>query len=131
MDDQKFWYQYKFRSQSISYFFKKDFLSAFGMVILFQYINFIYLQLFKQVEFEGFTSEAMLVLAADKINDYNKINFIGTIFSGTLVLHLISKLIFNICVDVKMPIDKWSIIDLVSSLLNIVCFNVIGKIKPA
>lgn len=29
-----------------------------------------------------------------------------------------------------MPIDKWSIIDLLCSMFNIVCFNMIGSITP-
>lgn len=29
-----------------------------------------------------------------------------------------------------MPMDKWSVIDLVCSFFNIICFNVIGKTKP-
>lgn len=43
---------------------------------------------------------------------------------------MITKFIFNLCVDVKIPLDKWSMIDLISSFFNIVCFNVIGKTKP-
>jgi hypothetical protein len=58
------------------------------------------------------------------------VNFYGTIFSGTLVLHLIAKFVFNLFVEVKMPLDKWSMIDLISSFFNIICFNVIGKTKP-
>jgi hypothetical protein len=65
-----------------------------------------------------------------KIEEYNSINYLGTVFSATLVLHLIAKVIFNLCVEVKMPIDKWSIIDLICSCFNIVCFNVIGNTKP-
>jgi hypothetical protein len=70
-----------------------------------------------------------LILAQDKLNEYNKVNFYGTIFSATLVLHLITKFIFNIFVEVKIPIDKWSVIDFVCSFFNIICFNVIGKTK--
>lgn len=43
---------------------------------------------------------------------------------------MITKGIFNLCVDVKMPLDKWSIIDFFCSISNIVCFNVIGSIEP-
>jgi hypothetical protein len=68
-----------------------------------------------------------LVLAQDKLNEYNKVNFYGTIFSATLVLHLITKFIFNVFAEVKIPLDKWSVIDLLCSFFNIICFNVIGK----
>lgn len=46
IDQQRFWYQYKYRHTSVSYMYKKDFISALGMLILFQYINFKYLTLF-------------------------------------------------------------------------------------
>jgi len=46
IDEEKFWYQYKFRHISISYIFLKDFLCCAFMVGLFQYINFQYLSLF-------------------------------------------------------------------------------------
>lgn len=130
MDDQKYWYQYKFRHYSIAYIFIKDFISATFMVVLFQYINFTYLQLFKQKDLENFTYNAKWVLLQSKIEEYNQVNYLGTIFSATLVIHLITKAIFNLCVEVKMPLDKWSIIDFFCSISNIVCFNVIGSIKP-
>jgi len=33
-------YQYVYRSKAISFYFKKEFLCALGMLILFQYINY-------------------------------------------------------------------------------------------
>lgn len=70
------------------------------------------------------------MVAQEKINEYNKINYFGTLFSGTLVLHLITKIVFNLFADVKMPLDKWTLIDFASSFFNIICFNVIGKTTP-
>jgi len=52
------------------------------------------------------------------------------VFSASLVLHLFAKVVFNLTAQIKMPIDKWTIIDFVSSCFNIVCFNVIGSIEP-
>ena len=86
--------------------------------------------MFKQSQFDGFTDNCKYVLVADKIIEYNGINFYGTIFSATLVLHLLAKVLFNCFARVKIPLDKWSIIDILCSLLNIACFNVIGKTKP-
>ena len=54
----------------------------------------------------------------------------GTIFSASLFFHLCAKVIFNLIADVKMPIDPWTIVDVISSCFNIVCFNVIGGITP-
>jgi hypothetical protein len=47
------------------------------------------------------------------------------------VLHVITKQLFNLFAEIKMPYDKWSIIDAATALLNMVCFNVIGGIKPS
>lgn len=47
-----------------------------------------------------------------------------------MVLSLISKFLFNFFAEIKMPYDKWTIIDLLCSFFNIVCFNTIGKTKP-
>lgn len=58
-------------------------------------------------------------------------NYLGTLFSATLVLHLITKLIFNIFAKVKMPLDMWTIIDFICSAFNIICFNVIGSVTPS
>ena len=43
---------------------------------------------------------------------------------------MVTKLVFNLFADVKIPLDKWSQMDLVTSMFNIVCFNVIGKTQP-
>ena len=60
IQDQKYWFQYKYRHNSISYIFLKDFISAIAMVILFQYINFKYLVLFAAATFEGLEGEELI-----------------------------------------------------------------------
>ena len=54
----------------------------------------------------------------------------GTLFSASLVFHLIAKILFNLIAKIKMPLDLWTIIDLLCSFFNVVCFNVIGKATP-
>mmetsp|Transcript_45393 Transcript_45393/g.33177 ORF Transcript_45393/g.33177 Transcript_45393/m.33177 type:complete len:248 (+) Transcript_45393:1299-2042(+) len=54
IDNNKYWYQYKYRHQSISYIYLKDLFSATGMVILFFYINLQYLFLFKESNYDDF-----------------------------------------------------------------------------
>ena len=54
----------------------------------------------------------------------------GTLFSASLFFHLLAKLLFNMIADIKMPLDLWTIIDVLCSVFNIVCFNTIGSIKP-
>jgi hypothetical protein len=99
------------------------------MVILFQYINFRYLDLFTSKNFENFTYEEQLALAENNVGIYGDVNYIGTLFSACLVLHLFTKVLFNMMAEVKLPIDLWTIIDLCCSFMNIVAFQVIGSVK--
>jgi hypothetical protein len=46
-------------------------------------------------------------------------------------LHVIQKIMFNMLAKVKIPFDIWTMIDLVSALLNCVCFEIIGGATPS
>jgi len=105
-------------------------MSALAMVIIFQLINFTYLDLFKQKRFDGFTELGKIAYIEDCIKEYNRINFLGSIFSSALVFHLIEKMMFNCFAHKKLIIDMWTIIDFVSAGLNLFCFNVIGNVRP-
>lgn len=61
------------------------------------------------------------------IADYNRYNYLGTIFSVALLFSVIEKAIFNFFAEVKLPLDRWTLIDIVTSFFNIVCFNYVGK----
>jgi hypothetical protein len=100
------------------------------MVIIFQLINFTYLDLFKERRFLGFAEMGKMAYIEDCIKQYNKINFLGSIFSSALVFHLIEKLLFNCFAHKKLIMDTWTIIDIISAVLNLFCFNVIGSVKP-
>jgi len=98
------------------------------MVLLFTYINYNYLSLFKRTQFENLeTEEEQRAVIQTNIEEYHSVNYLGTLFSSSLVLHLVQKAIFNLFAKVKMPIDKWTLIDIASAILNIICFNVIGS----
>jgi hypothetical protein len=60
---------------------------------------------------------------------YNKVNYLGTIFSGCLFMHLLAKAIFNITAEIKLILDIWTILDIICSMFNIICFNVIGSVS--
>lgn len=47
-----------------------------------------------------------------------------------MFIHLVGKVFYNLFADLKMPMDKWTIIDLITCFFNLVCFNVIGEITP-
>lgn len=64
----------------------------------------------------------------ERIDDYKKVNYLGTLFSACILLHVITKIVFNVFAKIPMPIDKWTIVDCITCILNIGCFNVIGSI---
>jgi hypothetical protein len=92
-------------------------------------INFTYLDLFKEKRFIGFADLGKTAYVEDCIKEYNKINFLGSIFSSALVFHLFEKILFNCFAYKKLIIDTWTIIDFVSAALNLFCFNVIGNVQ--
>lgn len=106
----------------------KDFISSVAMVVLFQYINFKYLSLFNLRVLNGFEGESLILLVEANIQEYTHINYLGTLFSGAILLHTISKLIFNIAATIKLVPDQWTLIDAFSSIFNIFCFNYIGNV---
>jgi hypothetical protein len=68
-------------------------------------------------------------LIADYIYEYNQINFLGTIFSSGIGLSLLAKLLFNLFARKKLVFDLWTLVDLVSTIMNLMCFNVIGNVR--
>jgi hypothetical protein len=69
-------------------------------------------------------------LATSNIAIYNSFNYLGSLFSATLVFQLITKVIFNLFAEVKMPLDLWTVTDIFCCFLNIVCFQLIGSATP-
>lgn len=116
------------------------------MLIIFQYINYKYLILFSSNYLEE--EDASIAVADASTNstiggvnaDYtsddkvaslklNKIirsireyvdwNFFALFFSGALMFQLLLKIIYNICAKKKIGFDKWTIMDSLSAILNI------------
>lgn len=126
--NKKFWFQYKYRQKSVAYSFIKDLIWALGIVVIFQYINFKYLSLFRSTNFDDMTTSQKLAKAEDNISTYNSFNFIGSIFAGAMLYSVVWKVLFNLLSDVKLPLDKWTVLDAITSIICIVCFNVTGSI---
>ena len=111
----KFWFQYVFRNESIDYIFKKDFLSATFIVIVFQYINFQYLELFRERVYRDLPSEQAKI---NKINRnleiYANYNIFGTICAFSLLYSGACKWSFNkLSKNINLPMDKWTVLDVV------------------
>lgn len=121
----KFWFQYIFRNESIDYLFKKDFICATFLVIVFQFINFQYLELFRERVYRDLPTEQDKI---NKINDnldtYSSYNSFGTLCALSLLYSGLCKWGFNkISKDVTLPIDKWTVLDIVCGLVCVVSFN--------
>jgi hypothetical protein len=57
IEEYNFLYQKKFRQESIMVIFSRDFLCACLMVVIVQYINYTYLNLFNQRRYQNATSD--------------------------------------------------------------------------
>lgn len=45
-------------------------------------------------------------------------------------MHIIAKILFNILAEYKIPLDLWTIIDLICAFMNIIAFTIIGEASP-
>lgn len=126
-----FMYQFKFRMQSVLLHFYKDSLCAGGIMVIFQYINYSYLNLFTERRYENAPDETtQLDIIADNLVTYKSINFIGTIMSVSYFLNLLCRVIYNSFAKKKIPMDIWLIFDCMAGVVNIIAFNIVGSTQP-
>ena len=98
-------FQYRYRSKAISFYFKKEFMRALAMLIIFQYINYKYLILFSpsylkgdgtnttitngtdstNTTDDGIISEIDINILIMSIREYVNWNFLALLFSAALV----------------------------------------------
>ena len=57
-------------------------------------------------------------------------NFFALFFSAALILNLIFKILFSICSTKRIGFDKWTIIDTVSAVLNIIAVQAVKTVDP-
>jgi hypothetical protein len=55
----------------------------------------------------------------NSIREYIDWNFLALFFSGALMFQLLLKILFNLCAKKRIAIDKWTIMDSLSAILNI------------
>ena len=107
----------------MNYTYLKDFICAAILVLLFQYINYSYLDLFKAKNWENLETEALKI---EKVEEnlliYKKINSWGTAFSIPYFISLACRLIFNLQSKKQLPYDIWLIADVVAGVTNIIAF---------
>ena len=84
--------------------------------------------MFKKSELIGFTGDSLIDVVNEKLAAYHQVNYLGTLFSGCIFLSIINKIIFNLAARVKLVFDLWTAVDLISSMMNLFCFNYIGSV---
>jgi len=129
--DVDYTFQYKYRINKISFYFLKEFICAFFLLIIFQYINYKYLSLFyidfdpdlvsdTESKYYGMTEDEFWVVKVQEgIDDYSYSIYQSIGFAVALLLQLALKVFFNILSVKKTSIDKWTILDTVCAFLNI------------
>ena len=133
-------FQYRFRIESIQFYFYKELLCAFLMLIIFQYVNYRYLVMFSNKVLRGeetsvssgtnatatsFITPATLQNVNNSVKDYVDWSFWIIFLSTALIFQHILKICFNIWSNLKIGIDKWTILDTVSASLNIIAIVII------
>jgi len=98
------------------------------MVLFFQYVNLQYLELFKLSNFENLTGNDIDAAIQSNINKYRSVNLIGIIFSATLVGSQFFKILFNVFGETYIPSDKWTIMEFLSALINIITFTILSNL---
>jgi hypothetical protein len=100
------------------------------MLILFQYVNLRYLDLFsKETLFKNGVDP--LINVENSIKEYMKWNTPAMLFSGALIFQHMLKIWFNIRSEFNIGIDKWTVLDTVTAVLNFVASIVIEKIDTS
>jgi len=118
--DQRYWFQFKFRHKSVYFIYAKEFVCAFSMVIVFQFIVQQYLTLFRLRNFdEHETPEGAISACEENIKTYQTYTLIGMVYNFMLFLHIVQKLSFPIISGIKVPFDFWLFIDIATAVCNI------------
>lgn len=124
-------FQYRYRSHSINFIFWKEFICALLVLIIFQYINFRYLSLFDISSLEHLSYSQKVTQIEENIEIYKEYNYVALIFAFSMVAHSLQKVFFNALTTTgKLPLDKWTVMDTVSSVLHIISIAIIWNLKP-
>ena len=162
---QDYTFQYRYRTRSISFYFRKEFFCAFVLLVLFQYINYEYLSLFRgqpqylALQYDNSTGTNETIIRQDLssstydfasvkwhyeeldgdqyvakmrngLRKYGEWQLELFILSVSLLGQLFLKQVFNVCSKKKIVIDKWTILDTINAVLNIVGFEIITNSSP-
>jgi hypothetical protein len=71
----------------------------------------------------------MQELMEKNISEYLVFNLYGIFVSIAMMFYVSTKFIFNIFATIKLPLDKWSLIDIFCAFTNIICFQFLNYIN--
>ena len=71
----------------------------------------------KLINHETKTLDALI---EKEMKAYAMMNYIGIGISSSMLFYVLTKYIFNIFADIKLPYDKWSWIDIYCAFSNII-----------
>ena len=94
-------------------------------MLIYQWINFLYLDLFQKKNFSAtsITAEER----EDNLKSYKSWNYLSFLISASLLFSVCLKIIFNVAAKRKLRFDVWTFFDIVCALFNLVAVNVISN----
>ncbi|CAI2360713.1 unnamed protein product [Moneuplotes crassus] len=126
-NDEKFWYQYYFRRYSIKYIFAKECLSVVLQTFVVQLVNYKYTRSFrKEVYAEMDFKDQYNYIEKDLESYLFYNNYLGFFFSVLAFYSFLMKIVFHFGSDLHLPIDKWTVCDILSIFINIICYAILA-----
>ena len=116
-------FQYKFRKSMIDFQYYLDLFFALCFLLVFQFSNFQYLELFGNDAFEGMNEKEEEEQMEKNLEKYKNYIAPALILTISILIHVIMKIIFNLASDYKLHFDKWTLIDILTIITNIICFG--------
>lgn len=98
-------------------------LFALGILFIYQYINFLYLDLFQDKNFRAKTTAEQ----EQNLESYKNWNVLAFIISGSLLFSFVLKILFNVLAKRKLRCDIWTLLDVACAFVNLVAVNVVSN----
>ena len=117
-------FQYRYRRKAVSFSFWKELFFSFCILLIFQYVNIRYISLFN-VDLMGNTKEDRLRSLKEAKKEYDSLNNYTLAVSITLIVQLLLKIFYNLLSNMKIPIDKWTIMDTICGIMNLAAIYII------
>ena len=123
-------FQYRFRKPSVNFVYYEDFLFSTLFLIIFQMVNFKYLELFSSSNFTGMTDTEKEGKIRDNIEEYQRWNIPALVMTCSLGVQILLKILYNVLSGYKLSLDRWTFIDLLTFITNFIAILVISNLDP-